>query len=194
MEWTQVCYRLLNCTQRNWPTGEHVQRSTAEISNEYSKRLVDSSHTYNFWYLYTFILILISYSYYYYSKFKVLIVLILNNTHDAVDFYTPWLNIYKNHKISIIRIRTLQYPVEGLCCFLFSFLSSLYVNGTTKNKTVNFDDRYESFESFMSIISIFRNIFIWMSRRLNQTYFICYEFDANVVFILIATCTYKSML
>ena len=33
-----------------------------------------------------------------------------------------------------------------------------------------------------------------MSRLMNQTYFEYYEFDVNVVLILIATCTYKSML
>ena len=30
-----------------------------------------------------------------------------------------------------------------------------------------------------------------MSKRINQTYFECYEFDVNVVLILIATYTYK---
>ena len=39
-----------------------------EVSNEYSKRWIDSSPTHNFWYLYTFIIILTSYSYYSYSS------------------------------------------------------------------------------------------------------------------------------
>ena len=115
----------------------------SEISNEYSKRWVDSSHTHNFCYLYAYILILISYSHYSYSKFEVLIVLMLNNTHDIVDFDSPWLNVYKNHKIIMIRIRTLQYSVEG-CVFallaifvFFLFLLLFFVNATT-TKTVNF--------------------------------------------------------
>ena len=33
-----------------------------------------------------------------------------------------------------------------------------------------------------------------MNRLMNQTYLEWYEFDVNVVRILIATCTYKSML
>ena len=77
-------------------------------SNEFSKCCVNASHTHNFWYVYAFILILISYSYYSYLKFEVLIVLILTNTSD-VDFNSPLLNIYKNYKITIIRVRTLQY-------------------------------------------------------------------------------------
>ena len=32
-----------------------------------------------------------------------------------------------------------------------------------------------------------------MSMSMNQTYFECYEFDVNVVLILNATCTYKSI-
>ena len=32
-----------------------------------------------------------------------------------------------------------------------------------------------------------------MSRCMNQTYFECNEFDVNVVLMLIAICTYKSM-
>ena len=94
-----------------------------EINNEYSKRCMDCSHTHNFWYLYAFTLILISYSYYSYSKFEILIVLILNNTHDVIDFNYLLLNICKNHKLSMIRIRTLQYSVEG-CLFVF-FLNDL---------------------------------------------------------------------
>ena len=50
------------------------------------------------------------------------------------------------------------------------------------------------FESLESFISIFLNLYIWMSRRMNQTYFECYEFDLNVVLILIVTCSYRSML
>ena len=46
----------------------------------------------------------------------------------------------------------------------------------------------------MNITSIFLNSCIWMSRCMNQTYFECFEFDANAVLILISTCTYKSLL
>ena len=80
-------------------------------------------------------------------------------------------------------------------CCLCLFLSSLFVNPAT-TKTVKVVEWFESLESFISItrISIFLNLWILMSRRMNQTYFECYEFDVNVVLILIATCTYKSML
>ena len=37
-------------------------------------------------YLYAFVLILISWNLYSYSKFEVLIIFILNNTYDVVDF------------------------------------------------------------------------------------------------------------
>ena len=81
-----------------------------------------------------------------------------------------------------------------LCLCLFLFLSFfLFVNATT-NKTVNFDEWFESLESLLCIISNFLNSWIWMSRRMNQTDFECYKFDANIVLILIATCTYKLML
>ena len=82
-------------------------------NHEYSKRQVDSSHTQYFWCLYEFILILILYSYYF--KFEVLIVQILSNTHDVVDFDSQLnlLNINKNHTISMFRVRILQYSAEG---------------------------------------------------------------------------------
>ena len=35
----------------------------------------------------------------------------------------------------------------------------------------------------------FFNLWNWMSRRMNQTYFECCKFDANVVRILFATCS-----
>ena len=53
---------------------------------------------------------------------------------------------------------------------------------------------FESFEPLISIISIFLNAWFWMSRSMNQTYFECYEFDVSAGLILIATCTYKSLI
>ena len=53
---------------------------------------------------------------YAYSKFEVLIELILNNNHYIVNFDSPLLNIYKNHEIIMIRVRTLQYLVKD-CVF-----------------------------------------------------------------------------
>ena len=44
---------------------------------------------------------------------------------------------------------------------------------------------------FIAIISIFLNLWILMSRHMNQIYFEGYEFDVKVV---TETCTYKSML
>ena len=105
-----------------------------------------------------------------------------------------WIHIYKNHKLSMIRIQTLQYSVESWvfdlhASFVFGFYS-FFVNAAT-TKTVNF---YKFFEWLESFISIFLNLWIWMRKLMNQTYFECYEFDVNSVIILIATCIYKSRL
>ena len=91
--------------------------------------------------------------------FEVLIVLILNNRHDIVDFDSPLLNIYTKHKISMIREQTLKYSLESfvlalLAVFVFFFLLFFFVNATT-TKTVNFE---ELFESFISILIIFLNL------------------------------------
>ena len=70
----------------------------------------------------------------------------------------------------------------------------------TTTKTVNFDELFDALESFISITSksiiIFLNLWIWMISLMNQTYFerYEYEFEVKLVCILIATCTYKSML
>ena len=85
----------------------NTYRYSTEISNVYSKWWVDSIYTYNFWFLYSFILNLILYSHCSYSMFEVVIILILNSTHDVVD--SAWIDIYKNHKICVICILTLQY-------------------------------------------------------------------------------------
>ena len=91
---------------------------------------------------------------------------ILNNTHNVLNLNSPLLNIYTKHKIIIIRIRTLQYSVEGCICLIcllsLYFLSSLFANATTK--TVNFNEWFESFESFMSITSILLNewVGVWI--------------------------------
>ena len=73
-------------------------------------------------------------------------------------------------------------PTKSLCvcfaCRLFLF-SFFFVNATT-TKTANFN---ECFESFTSILSTFQNLWIWMSRRMTQTYF---ELDAKVILKLIA--------
>ena len=112
------------------------------------------------WYYVISICVTILYSYYSYSKFEVLTILILNDTHEVVvDFNSPRLNIYRNHKISMIRMRTLQYLVKGCV----SFLPAVCVN-TTTTKTVNFDEWFESPESFMSTISMSKGV--WMFRML----------------------------
>ena len=36
-----------------------------------------------------------------------------NDTYDVIDFNSAWLNNYRNHKISMIRLWTLQYSLEG---------------------------------------------------------------------------------
>ena len=78
-------------------------------------------------------------------------------------------------------------------CYLCLFPSSFFVNATT-TKIVNFDEWLESFESFLSVIRIFLKLWMWTNKHINQTYFERYEFDVSVVLVLIATCTYKSML
>ena len=96
-----------------------------------------------------------------------------------------------------LRTNTTILSRRRLCvcfaCYLCHFSSSFFVNATT-TKTVNFNESFASLESFTSIISIFLNLWIWMSRLINQTYFELYEFDVNVVLILMATCSYKSTL
>ena len=135
-------------------------------------------------------LILILYSHCLHSKFEVLILLILNNTYDVVNFDSSWIDIYRKHKMGMIRIRTLQYSIKDCVCLCLPF--SFFVNAAT-TKNVNVNEWFESLESFVSTISIFLNVWIWMSRHMNQTYFECYEFDINVALIVIATWTYKSM-
>ena len=126
-------------------------------------------------------LILISYSNYSYSKFEILILHILNNAHNAVAFDSPLLDIYKNHKINMIRIRTLQYSMKGrvftlLAVFTLFFYSS-FVNATT-SKTIHFDEcfwshriiykYYKYFSKFMNSFryesNIFRMLWIWYQR------------------------------
>ena len=72
---------------------------------------------------------------------------------------------------------------DCFACCLWHFLSTFFVNVAT-TKTVNFDECFKSFESF--------NLWIWMSRHMNQTYFECYEFDVNIVLMLIASYTYNT--
>ena len=58
-----------------------------------------------------------------------IILIILNNTSDVVDFDSSQLNVYTKHKISMNRIRTLKYLLEGcVCCsaccsVLFAYVS-----------------------------------------------------------------------
>ena len=132
--------RLFNCMSRliMYKINAHnisvmrMPKYVSEIINKYSKRWIDPSHIYNFLCLYAFILILITRDLYSYSKFKELIELILNNTHDVVDFDSPRIDIYRKHKIGVIRIRIWQYSVKVcvlrcllLLFFFFFFLLSL---------------------------------------------------------------------
>ena len=112
--------------------------SASEISNKYSKGCVYSSHTYNLCYLYAFILISILYAHYSYSKFKELIVFIISNTHDVVGFDSPSIEIYMRHNISLIRIRTLQYSVEGS---VLAVLLSFFFICKCSNKIIHFVDK-----------------------------------------------------
>ena len=107
-------------------------------------------------------------------------MLLILTLHESIQ--------YDSHTNSAILSRRLYGSFA--CCFCL-FLSSFFVNAAT---TVNVDEWYELLESFLSIVSIFLNLWIWMSGRMNQTYFECYEFDVNVVLILIVTYTYTSML
>ena len=77
---------------------------------------------------------------------------------------------------------------EVVCLFYLLSFSFFSFTIAVTTKTVNVDGWFESLESFISIISIFLNLWIWMNRRMNQTYYECYEFDVNVVLIFIATC------
>ena len=97
------------------------------IRNQYSKWVFKTMSRFEsyllFWILiriHTYFKVIFTYSC---SKFDVFIVLILNNTH-LVDFDSPSIDIYTKHKISIIRIRTLQYLLEGCVFFTFFHLFS----------------------------------------------------------------------
>ena len=129
-------------------------------------------------------LIWISHSYYSHPKFEVLIVSILNNMYtwccqfriSIIQHIYEAPNKYESHTNTIIL--TWGLCVCFACCvclFLFSFLEN-----STATKAINFDKWFESFELFMCIMSTFLNLWIWMSRRMNRTYFKCYEFDVNV--------------
>ena len=98
-------------------------------------------------------------------------------------------NKYDSHTNTILSRR---FVVSAFLLSLF-FSFFVFVNATT-TKTENCDEWFELLESFMSTLSVFLNLWIWMSRRINQTCFECYEFDVNIVLILIANCNYKSML
>ena len=93
-----------------------------------------------------------------------------------------------------IRIRISMNTYLKLVCLLcllsLSFFTSFLVS-TTIIKTVNFDN--ESNHLNLSWVQIFfPNLWIWMSRCMNRTYFEYYEFDVNVVLILFETCMNES--
>ena len=123
-------YRMTDQTDRS---ARRFSSFTPEVLNMYSEWW-DSSHIYNFWCIYAFILIL-------HSNFEVLILHILNNTHDVVDFDSPRIDIYKNQKLWMIGIRTVQYSVKGcvfcVACCLCLFLSSIFVNAATTKTVMN---------------------------------------------------------
>ena len=72
---------------------------------------------------------------YSYLKFEVLIVFILSNTNDVVDFVSPSHNIYKNHNISLIRVGTLQYLLED-CVFVLFCFAVFVLNGMSLMSTL----------------------------------------------------------
>ena len=79
---TNICKsNLPHSICRKVPTnlGRKRDQQWAEISNEYSKRWIQSNVTHNFWYLYAFILkeVYSSYSF------------VLNNMYDVVNFDSP---------------------------------------------------------------------------------------------------------
>ena len=120
----------------------------SEIRNSCSKRRVDSSRTYNFWYLYAFIR-----NHIYFNITLTLPIFKVWNTH-VVDFESSWINIYAKHKVSMIRINTPTILSRRLCvyvCCLCHFLFS--------TKTVNFDEWFESLElNFNTVDSIILKI------------------------------------
>ena len=128
------------------------------------------THTHNFWYLYAFILILIYWNLYSYSKFEVhfIFIFILNNMYDAVDFDSLQLNIYTKRKITMNRLRALKYSLGG-CMFalltdlsyvFFAYVSYFFCCKCLIAKTENFDEWFESLESFLRTISSFLRLWI----------------------------------
>ena len=122
----------------------------------------------------------------------------LNNICYVVDFDSSLLNIYKNHKL-MIRIRIPQYSPGGCGFAVLAVIVFFFILNSIKTK-FRWMIRITRiiYEYYMPHIykyyKYFLNLWIWMSRRMNESYFNCYEFDNIIVLVLIATCTYKSML
>ena len=70
----------------------------------------------------------------------------------------------KNDSLTNTTILTRRLCVCFACCLCF-FISPFFLNATT-TKIVNFDKWFESLESYLSIISNFLNLWIWMSRHM----------------------------
>ena len=83
-----------------------------------------------------------------------------------------------------------------MCAHLVHWIHAFRQSTTTK--TVNFNERLESLLSVSckhyKHFSKVMNLNSRSRMNMNQTYFEWYEFDVNVLRILIAFCTYKSTL
>ena len=85
------------------------------------------------------------------TRVMLLLISTLHNSH-----------IYTNHKISMIRVRTLKHLLEGCMFTLLAALLCLVCLCVCFLKTVNFDERFESFESFLRVVTNKNNKLIYM--------------------------------
>ena len=96
-----------------------------------------------------------------YFHIKVLIILILNNTHNVVD-YSFAKHLHKSQNKYDSLTNTAVFTRRQGVCFSFYhcfFLSYSFLNARTY-KTLNVNDWFVSLESFISILSIFPKLWI----------------------------------
>ena len=119
---------------------------------------------------------------------------ILNNTYNVDDDWFRLSRTQHIHKMSMNRARTLKDSLPGrlgvcfTCCFFFA--NGLFFFFCKCNNQVRLYHVWWR----IPVARIFLTLWIWISRLMNQIYFEWYEFEANVVSVVIAICTYKSTL
>ena len=116
--------------------------------------------THHISYLTTCMMLLISTLdlFYSHSEFKVFIIFRLNNMYDVVPHNSTYTRITR--KISMIRLRTLKYSLEGCVFALLAALSVLLMSHFFCKCNNNYDWLFDSIESFISIVIFFLKLWI----------------------------------